>query len=175
MTRRLAATTGMLLAASALSLSFTEIASARGAYRIVNQNSGMALMPAGGSTAWGTPIFQRPVSRYHHAQQWFLQDEGDGRISFRNRASNFCIHPSEWSATATGAYLNQARCDTSNGARMWERTYDWTRGTYTIRARKNGLYMDIEDSSSLTSALAVQARSDGTPSQKWTFQYVGSF
>src|SRR3954471_8537936 len=62
MTKRLSATSAMLVATTALGLGSAELASARPAYRIVNQNSHMALMPAAGATAWGTPIVQRPRS-----------------------------------------------------------------------------------------------------------------
>jgi endoglucanase len=173
MPKRLAATTGMFLAAVLVSLGFAEMASARWAYHIVNHNSGMALMPAGGSTAWGTPLLQRPVNG-RTSQHWFLNSEGDGWWRFTNRASNRCIHPSEWSPIP-GAYLLQASCTTSNGARKWYLTPAGARDgyTFTIRSKKSGLHMDIEDSSRVTNALTVQASRDGTASQIWHLEPVG--
>src|SRR3954470_5123258 len=137
MTRHRAAMIGTLVAMATFTPGVTETASAQGAYRIVNENSGMALMPAGGSTTWGTPLFQRPVSS-HRSQLWDLQGERGGHFSFRNLRSNLCIHPSEWSRTATGAYLALGRCNTNNGARMWDLTYYGPVATgwqYTIRSR----------------------------------------
>jgi hypothetical protein len=174
MTRHRAAMIGTLLAIATFSPGFSETASSQGAYRIVNENSGMALMPARGSKAWGTPLFQRPVSS-HRSQLWDWKYEGNGRFSFRNLASNLCIHPSEWSRTATGAYLALGRCNTSNGARMWDLSYYGPVATgwqYTFRSRKSGLNMDVEESSTLTNALVIQARSDGTSSQKWRLEWV---
>jgi hypothetical protein len=170
MTKRIVAT---IVAATILSLTLAEAASARWAYRIVNRNSGLVLMPAGGSTAWGTPLFQRAATG-STAQHWFLNYEGDGRYSFENRRSHLCIHPSSWSPIR-GAYLNQASCTTTNGARMWFLLPPTGSDGYTFRIQsaKNWMFMDVEGSSRLMNALAVQERADSSASQLWRLQPVG--
>ena len=113
--------TRAILALCAIAALFTvaPVASARPAYYIVNTNSGKVLMPAGGSTAWGTPIFQRAKDNAA-AQHWFRNYENGGLASYTNRKSNLCIHPSDWDPVAgAGAYLLQASCTTTNGARLW--------------------------------------------------------
>ena len=158
----------------ALTLTVAASASAQPTYRLVNKNSGKALMPAGGSTAWGVPIYQR-TPQYIFAQYWILKAEGGGWVSLKNRKSNLCIHPSNWSPVA-GAYLLQASCVTDNGARKWYLFYDNADNAWGLSSYKSLLYMDIEESSMLNNALAVQANHSSTSaSQRWYLEYIGDF
>ena len=162
----LASVLALLIAGSAAAS-----ASAQPAYHLVNQHSGKVLMPAGSSTAWGQNIYQRPKDS-SAAQHWFFTAEGTGRYAFRNRHSNLCIHPSNWSPVS-GTYLLQASCAGGSDARMWSAAY--ASGSYIFRSVKTGLYMDIVLSSTATNANAVQASFDNSASQHWRLEYAGDF
>ena len=158
----------------ALALTVAASASAQPTYRVVNKNSGKALMPAGGSTAWGVPIYQRTPQNIP-AQYWVLKAEGAGWVSLKNRQSNLCIHPSNWSRVP-GAYLLQASCVTNNDARKWYLFYDGAANAWGFSSYKSLLYMDIEESSMLNNALAVQANYSSTSaSQRWYLEYIGDY
>jgi cytochrome c len=160
----------------AVALTVAASASAQPAYHLVNENSGKALMPAGGSTAWGTPIFQRTVQNVG-AQHWFLNAEGGGWYSLKNRQSQLCIHPSNWSPVS-GAYLLQASCVTNNGARKWylfDSDPNSPNSPWGFSSYKTGLYMDVEESSTTNNALAVQATYSTRPSQRWRLVYAGNY
>ena len=157
----------------ALALAVTATASAKPAYYVVNKKSDKALMPAGGSTAWGVPIYQRTRQNIA-AQHWFLNVEGGGWYSLENRQSDLCIHPSNWSPVS-GAYLLQASCVTNNGARMWYLFYSNADSAYGFSSYKTGLYMDVEEASTLNNALAVQASYSTSASQRWRLVYAGDY
>jgi hypothetical protein len=162
----LASVLALLIAGSAAAS-----ASAQPAYHLVNQHSGKVLMPAGASTAWGQNIYQRPKVA-SAAQQWYFTAEGGDRFSFRNRHSNLCIHPSNWSPVS-GTYLLQASCTSGGDARVWSAAY--ANGSYVFRSVKTGLYMDVVLSSTATNANAVQASFDHSTSQHWRLEYAGDF
>lgn len=161
----------------AITLTVAASASAQSAYYIVNENSHKALMPAGGSTAWGVPIYQRTPQSIA-AQHWFLNSEGGGWYSLKNRQSKLCIHPSNWD-DVSGAYLLQASCVTDNGARKWylfDRDPSDPDGPWGFSSYKTGLYMDVEESSLTNNALAVQATYSSTRlSQRWRLVYAGYY
>ena len=75
----------------ALALAVTATASARPAYYVVNKNSDKALMPAGGSTAWGVPIYQRTRQNVA-AQRWFVNSEPQ-RVAQPRKPAVGPLHP----------------------------------------------------------------------------------
>ena len=169
---------GVLLPAAALALvvalSATASASARPAYRVVNDSSDRALMPKNGSNAWGATIVQEnraPVV----SQMWYLERvRFTDTWRFRNRQSNLCIHPSDWSGL-NGSRLLQATCSNGPEAR-WYR-YDLApTPKWRFQSVRTYKFMDIADGSSAAGAIAIQNDEYAVDvSQRWLLEYAGDF
>jgi hypothetical protein len=171
--------TMLLLAAPlALVIAFAGAASAsaRPYHQVVNAYSGRALMPKDGSTAWGTTIVQQNRVPSSAAQMWFIEHVGSAGETeiwrFKNRQSNRCIHPSDWSGL-NGTRLLQATCS-NNPEAKWYRYSDAT-GKLSFQSVRTWDFMDISNGSTLPGANAVQNDDYGSLSQRWRLEYAGDF
>jgi Ricin-type beta-trefoil lectin domain-like len=135
-------------------------------------------MPKDASTTWGTTIVQQNRVLSSAAQMWSIEHVGSAGGTaiwrFRNRHSNRCIHPSDWSGL-NGTRLLQATCSDKPEAK-WYR-YEHAAGTkLSFQSVLTGKVMDISHSSpSSAGANAVQYDDYGSPSQRWRLEYAGDF
>ena len=158
-----------------LALGVPALASAQPAYYIANEWSANVLQPY--ATGWGATILTklRPLGGAGaKSQQWFINDEGGGWVSFQNRYTKLCIHPSDWDPVAgVGARLLQASCTTTNGARMWRPIPSAEPNRFFYQSKKTGLFMDADGYWS--GDPAVQRRLDYSSSEVWRPVYAGDF
>ena len=86
--------------------------------RIRNRNTGTCLDDLNGNTAANANVGLYPCNG-STAQQWVIQDRGNGWFSLRNVAGNMCLDNYDWNA-ANGARISLYPCNGS-AAQLWRR------------------------------------------------------
>ncbi len=132
-------------------------------YQILNENSGLALATASGSTAQGAGIVQTTPSSSAD-QQWQLLGEGTGYDELMNVASGLVLDVPGSSSTA-GVQLDQ--WSANGGAnQQWQVTNNGD-GTSTLTSESSGQAVDVAGNSTTSGAVVDQWPSTGGTSQKW--------
>jgi len=132
-------------------------------YRILNENSGMALATAAGSTSQGAGIVQATPST-STGQQWQLLGEGTGYDELENVASGMVLDV-PGSTTTQGAQLEQ--WGANGGANQQWSVQSNGDGTYTLTSASNGQVVDVAAGSTADGASVDQWGGTGAANQKW--------
>jgi Glycosyl hydrolase family 59/Ricin-type beta-trefoil lectin domain-like len=133
-----------------------------GTYKILNDNSGLALSVAGGSTANRALIEQATDSGAAH-QQWRLTAVSGSTYTLTNVGTGKVLDvPS--SSTTPGTQLIQF--DGNGGVnQQWD--FAASGSSFTITSRLNGLRVDVKGNSTAIGAAVIQWSATGGANQRW--------
>ncbi|MGZ3750547.1 MAG: RICIN domain-containing protein, partial [Mucilaginibacter sp.] len=132
-------------------------------YRLINQNSALAMDVNGASLANGANIIQWPQNGGNN-QQWVITDNGSGYYKIVNRNSGLALDVNGGSTTS-GATIIQWPWNSGNN-QQWQLTSVST-GVYKVINRNSGLAVDVSSASKSYGANLIQSPWNGGANQQW--------
>ncbi|MGZ3811771.1 MAG: RICIN domain-containing protein [Mucilaginibacter sp.] len=132
-------------------------------YRLINQNSALAMDVNGASLANGANIIQWPQNGGNN-QQWVITDNGSGYYKIVNRNSGLALDVNGGSTTS-GATIIQWPWNSGNN-QQWQLTSVST-GVYKVIDRNSGLVVDVSGASKSNGANLIQSPWNGGANQQW--------
>lgn len=140
-----------------------------GVYRLINEQSNLALDVADGSTADKASV-RLWTPNPSDAQQWTVTDAGDGYATLRSKVSGRCLDASD-GGWQPGANVQQYHCNTS-GAQQWQ-IVDAGSGLFKLLGRNAKLALDVAGGGT-AAGTNVQVWTDiGGSAQHFKFERVG--
>lgn len=137
-------------------------------YKIVNENSDMALNVAGGSSANSAVIEQYGYDDWD-SQKWQFVEVENGYYKIVNKNSGLVLDIYGLSTTSGAQCIQYTYSGGWN--QMWS-LQETTDGYYKIVNRNSGMVLSISNSSTAEGGLCVQSSDSNADNQKWMIQVV---
>ncbi|BAY18914.1 extracellular exo-alpha-L-arabinofuranosidase [Anabaenopsis circularis NIES-21] len=136
-------------------------------YKLANKNSGKYLDVAGGSTADGANV-QQYTSNTTQAQQWLLEDAGNGYYYLVNKSGKVLNVSGSSQADGTNVIQYQKTNDDNS---KWK-LEDAGDGYFYLIAKHSGKALDVASAGTADGANVQQYSKNSTNAQKWKFEAV---
>jgi arabinan endo-1,5-alpha-L-arabinosidase len=144
-------------------------------YTLTNAVSGMVLGIAGQSQTAGTNAVQEPSSTTSSDVDWHFIPMGNSDYNIENMLTHQLTGISAASTTAGAQVLQWA--DNGTNDHLW-RFYKLTNGNYLVRNDNSGLFLEVADSGTTSSATIDQgqrvASGPGCTCQEWALKSTGN-